>query len=380
MTAGLSATPPRVTCDDDEMLVVDGRRRFILGAYSGPDGDDPEGDLAAAGFRLLHTDLDMGALDRAHALGLWAWLSVGADDPAEAVRRYRHHPALLFWETEDEPAWTWNEAGAKWTPEVLIAAYRAIKAEDPGRPVYVNHAPTNLVETLTRYRAAADITACDVYPVIPPGIRIQYALFPDGLQSDLLNPYISQVGRYTDKMRRVAGPGRSMFMVLQGFAWEMLRDEDDRDPAMIRYPTYEETRFMAYQAVIHGAHGLIYWGLHRTPVSSPFWADLCRVVGELAALEPVLAARPRLLPVRRRYHEMGHSVDAGIELTARTVEGRTWLLAANADKNPARVTLSGLDAWRSADVVGEDRRVALVGGALTDEFAPFGVHVYELGE
>jgi hypothetical protein len=368
-----------IAIDSDGMLVIDGQRRFILGAYRGPDGADPGGELAAAGFHLLRAEPNEDALDRAQALGLWAWLSVGAD-PAAAVRRYRHHPALLFWETVDEPAWTWNEAGARHTPEALIAAYGAIRAEDPGRPVYMNHAPTNLVETLTPYRSATDITACDVYPVIPPGIRNQYALYPDGLQGDLLNPYISQVGRYTDKMRRVAGPGRPVFMVLQGFAWEMLRDENDRDPAMIRYPTHDETRFMAYQAIIHGAHGLVYWGLHRTPASSPFWADLRRVVGELAALEPALAARPRLLPVGRRYHEMGHSVDGGVEVTARTAGGRTWLLAANADKNPVRVTFSGLGAWRGAAVVGEDRRVDVAGGEMMDDFAPFGVHVYEMGE
>jgi hypothetical protein len=62
--------------------------------------------------------------------------------------------------------------------------------------------------------------------------------------------------QYADKMRQVAGPARGVWMVLQGFAWEMLR-EKQHDANMIRYPTPAETRFMAYQAIVHGATGLL---------------------------------------------------------------------------------------------------------------------------
>ena len=51
-----------------------------------------------------------------------------------------------------------------------------------------------------------------------------FALFDDGLQGDLLNPYISQVGNYVDKMLEVSEGKKPLFMVLQGFSWEMLKE------------------------------------------------------------------------------------------------------------------------------------------------------------
>src|SRR5207253_6798906 len=96
-------------------------------------------------------------------------------------------------------------------PERIIAVRKLIQSLDPNRLFYLNHSPTNLVSTLRRYNAGTDVVATDVYPVIPRGIRNQYALWPDGQQGDLLNESISQVGQYTEKMRQVAGPAKPVF-------------------------------------------------------------------------------------------------------------------------------------------------------------------------
>jgi len=278
---------------------------------------------------------------------------------------------------EDEPAWRWNSAECRVKAEDLMRSYQVIKDEDPKHLVYMNHAPTNLISTLQRYNPANDIVACDIYPVIPRGIRLSYALFPDGMQGDLLNIYISQVGEYTDKMRTVAGKGKPVFMVLQGFAWEMLREAKDREERMVQYPNYHETRFMAYNAIIHGANGIIYWGTYYTPQPSPFWTNLAAVTKELGSMQEVLAARTIDLPLTTEYQELGHSVDAGVELLAKSVKGITYLLTANADKNPAQVSLRGLREFTRATVLSEGRQVKLDQGVLTDYYAPFAVHVYK---
>lgn len=383
--------PAPVDYDRDGMLRIGGLRRFVLGAYAPPaglDADDGLRALAEAGFGLVRTRPDGAELDAAHAAGLDAWCAVGSVEGGDGagaerirgvVRRLRGHPALLFWETVDEPAWTWGGAGARVPPEPLAATYRLIRGEDPDHLVYLNHAPTSLESTLRAYAPATDITACDIYPLVPRGIRPQYALFPDGMQGDLLNTYVSQVGEYTDRVRRVAGIGRPAFMVLQGFAWEALRDESDWDGALVVYPTYAETRFMAYQAIVHGAHGLLYWGLHRTPHDSPFWQDLRRVVAELAGLHDFLSGHQEPLPLGRAYHEMGHSVDRGVEAIVRRSGDQLCVIACNADKNPARVTFTGLAGRGETRVVGEGRAARLDGDGLTDDYAPFGVHVYVLG-
>ncbi|HWQ54176.1 MAG TPA: hypothetical protein VN442_10865 [Bryobacteraceae bacterium] len=334
------------------------QRQFTVGLYSLPHVPDPWREVSEAGVNVVNAG-KAGQLDVAHEHGLGAWLATSAD-PAkirQTVAAAKNNPALLFWETEDEPTFVWKKPEAvRVSPERIIAAYRLIKSLDPQRPVYLNHSPTNLVGTLQRYNAGADIVATDVYPVIPHGIREQYALWPGGRQGDLLNTHISQVGDYTDKMRRVAGPERAVFMVLQAFAWENLRGKD-RDPRMVLYPTRSQIRFMTWQAIIHGVEGVVYWGLSSNPPGAPVWGDLKAVLAELRQYRAELAAPPSKLPLKLEYHDTGHSLDRGIEWAAR---GRL-LACVNADPNPVDVSIRGL-------------RTSVV----RERFAPFDVRLFKL--
>jgi len=378
----------QIKTDDDGMIRINGRRTFIIGSYHLPKSDSPYAELAQAGFNLVRVGAARDAFDQAQKNGLKVWYSMGAVDLnneaqskkelAGKIEPFTSLPALLFRETVDEPAWTWKKAEARVLPEPIIQAYNLAKALDPNHLLYLNHAPVNLVSTLRQYNDGTDIVACDIYPVIPHGIQPMFALFPDGVQGDVLNSTISQVGVYTDKMRGVAGPDKPVFMVLQGFAWEMLRKEEERDSSMILYPTWRQCRFMAYNAIIHGANGILYWGMSHTPQPSEFWSDLKRVTAELSRMQPVLAAKREPLALEKIYHEMGHSVDAGVEILAKNVAREIYLLAANADKNPVKVTLSGLPSAAAVQVVDENREVKVQGDKFTDFFEPFSVHVYRL--
>ena len=374
--------------DTDGMLLIDGKRTFIIGTYHLPKSKNPYQELKDAGINYLRVSAKKEQLDLANKNNLWTWISLGSINSdkvnetstriKENVRKFKDHPALLCWETVDEPAFTWNSPEARVKPEPLIETYNLIKEEDNEHLVYMNHGPVNLVSTMQKYNLGNDIVACDVYPVIPHGIRPSYAIFPDGLQGDLLNPYISQVGEYVDKMRRVAGIGKPLFMVLQGFAWEMLRKENDRDPKMIRYPTYEESRFMAYNAIIHGATGLVYWGTAYTPQPSLFWADLKRVTRELGNMQNILAAKSMNLKIDKIYHELGHSVDSGVEILIKKYNNKTYLLTANADKNSIKVTFKLPIKFTKGKVLSENRTIQIKDGELTDKYKPFDVHIYEL--
>jgi hypothetical protein len=233
---------------------------------------------------------------------------------------------------------------------------------------------------MQKYNPSQDVVAVDVYPVIPHGIKPTYALWPDGLQGDLLNPYISQVGEYVDKMKKVVNDRKPVFAVLQGFSWEMLKPEAERDTAMILYPTYEQSRFMAYDAIVHGANGILIWGTNYTPQPSKFIDDLNRVTRELAEMQDVLSVRTSKNNIRTEYHETGHSVDAGVEFITKKINGKTYLLTVNSDKNPVKVTFSGLGSFRSAKVLKEGRIVKVENGKFTEKYDPFDVHVYEFSE
>jgi len=378
----------RFRCDDDGMLVINGKRTFIIGSYHLPKTGRPFKALSGQGYNYTRVKADETELDSAHAHNLMTWIVTGsvrietcsADEEriTQLVNRYKNHPSLLCWEMEDEPAFTWNSAEPRIEKEPLIETYRLIKREDPDHPVITNHAPVNLISTLAGYNPSTDIVACDVYPVIPHGIKPGYALFPDGLQGDLLNPYISQVGEYVDKMKSVVDHSKPVFMVLQAFAWEMLKKEEDRDPAMIRYPTYKESRFMAFNAIVHGATGILYWGSNYTPRPSPFISDLNNVTLELAGMQEILAAPASETEILKKYHESGYSVDAGIEILVKKVNEKNYLITVNSDRHPQKVSLSGLDKYSYAEVLTENRTVAIEKGKLTDHYEPFDVHIYEL--
>ena len=387
--AAVNREPVRL--DADGTLRLAGRREFILGTYQPPNGPDGLRAAREAGFNLVNRPATRAAWDEAHAAGLRVWSALGSlpekgRTEAEArlretVTTLRDHPALLFWETEDEPTFVWKEPTRIRTSAAQINATAAvIRQLDPAHPLYLNQSPTNLVPTLQAYNPAADLVATDIYPVIPQGIRESYALWPDGRQGDFADNTLGQVGRYADKMRQVAGPGRAVFMVLQAFAWEMLR-EKDRNPAHVLYPTEAELRFMAWQAVVHGVNGLIWWGLSYTPADAPLWPRLRTVVKELASERDALAARPVRVPLTLRYHDTGHSLDRGLEWQARPCGpgGRELLvIAVNADPNPVHATLGGLRAASVWEPRLGGTGATLKGSSVTETFEPFGTRVWHV--
>jgi len=387
--AGCASDPAlqkQIDYADDGMLVIEGKRTFIIGSYHHPNTHRPFYELSKHGYNYTRVDADQAALDSAHAHHVMTWMVTGSIQPGnehadrerivQLVNRFKEHPSLLCWEMEDEPAFTWNTAEPRVKPEPLIETYQLIKQEDPDHLVITNHGPVNLISTLASYNRATDIVACDVYPVIPHGIKPTYALYPDGLQGDLLNPYISQVGEYTDKMKRVVENSRPVFMVLQAFAWEMLKKEE-RDTTMIKYPSYKESRFMAYNAIVHGATGILYWGRNYTPQPSPFMHDLNKVTMELAEFQDILSAKTIRMNIKKQYHELMYSVDTGVEIMIKEVGGKRYMLTVNSDKNPVKVSFLGIGSFDNAKVLKEERSISIVENQFTDYYEPFDVHIYE---
>lgn len=373
--------------DNDGMITVNGQRTMVIGTYYAPKGDRPYAELAEAGFNLVCAR-NAEEMDKAQQAGVMTWSVVGALDPAKAeesaktlvanVEKVKGHPSLAFLEMVDEPAWTWLKPEQRVSWQLLADSLKVIKEHDTKHLVYTNHAPTNLVKTLKQYNAATDIMACDIYPV-NPGAKPGFALFPDGHQGDLNNEHISQVGEYTDKMRKVTGPNRPLFMVLQAFAWEALEDEagvKEKREEKVQYPSYAQSRFMAFNALIHGANGIIYWGSFTLPNPCQAWDDIKRVTREVADLSKPLATRTVQTKIEADYHELGHSVDDGVQWMAKEEGGKLYLFTCNADKNRCKATLSGLDGWKTCTVSGENRTLPVENGTVTDSWRRFDVHVY----
>lgn len=385
-----------VTIGPGGFLVKEGKPVFVIGAYAGPQGSDPK-SVAAMGFNVLHVGADPEQWDACQQAGLMTWFSFNLDFPEkdasaqeaavrEPVEKFKDHPALLIWESVDEPAWT-DEAAekARVLPDPLIRGYRYLKSLDPHHPVYLNHAPRNTIETLRKYNQAADILCVDVYPVVPPLLAKQYAIiqppFPGGIarQTDFADTSPACVGDYVDKMRQVAYEGHPVFVVLQGFAWEGLRKKEERDPNLILYPSYKQLRFMAFQAIIHGVNGLTVWGLNYAE-DEEYLSSLSTVLHEVRDCESeILGGRIQDAPAIR-YKELGYSIDKGIECLITETPQAVTLFTANASIDPAHVRFSSLpgvfDGAQTLEVVGENCSVEITSGTFEESYEGLGVHIY----
>src|SRR5437870_129704 len=105
---------------------------------------------------------------------------------------------------------------------------------------------------------------------LPPATGGQPSV-PEQL-SDLPNKDISVVGDVTKKMVDAAG-GKPVWMTLQ-IAWSGVTPNQQRPGLVPRFPALQEERFMAYQAVVDGARGLVFFGGQLTQVMRPRDAQL----------------------------------------------------------------------------------------------------------
>ncbi|MFH1742040.1 MAG: hypothetical protein ABIH23_23810 [bacterium] len=397
LTATLNLGAETVTTvGPHQYLQANGTPLFAIACYGLPKGMEPS-EGKAMGFNLLRSGADVETLNTYQKAGLYAWVTLGGPfdmtgseqdiekkktQMKQVVAKVGNHPALIMWESIDEPAWTDDEpAKSRNGYKAMEAGYKYLRTLETNHPVYLNHAPRNTVETLRKYSTGCDIVCVDIYPIIPKGIKKMFAITPDGRQGDLPNQTPSCVGEYVDKMKKAAYPGQPVFIVLQGFSWEMLRPENERDPNLILFPTYEESRFMAWNAIIHGANGLVYWGLHYTPKDNPLVDHLSKVLNEIRDLEPIILGREPLHKPVLRYAERGSTITAGVETMLREVNGVVYMAAANTSIDPAGATFEALPEPFSTcsclEVLGENRTIAIEGNAFHDEFDGLGVHIYK---
>ncbi len=193
---------------------------------------------------------------------------------------------------------------------------------DPGHPIWQNHAPRNSLASLQRYNQMVDASGCDIYPA---------PFNHGGGHSDLKDINLTAVGAYTDRMR-IGAPGKSSWMVLQGFGWRDLREDgqEDPDPEKGRRPNFRETRFMAYDAIVHGANAILYWGTMAIEKDSRLWQDLMRIARELRALEPGIVGQPAgAEPVALADETYGSIDGQGLRLMLRKTDNDWVLIVVN---------------------------------------------------
>jgi hypothetical protein len=251
------------------------------------------------------------------------------------IKTFMNHPALLGWYIADEPT------GNNISPEQLEKIYLTVKENDPWHPVSVVFMAPFL--SSRRYINALDIVMADPYPV--PDLPV------------------TMVGDVAGQLKAEFDGKKPVWIVTQAFGGGELWS---------REPTLQEIRSMTWQSIIEGAAGIQFFvrqGLNYFPKSAATWGECGRMATEVAELIPWLLSDEEALPVE--------SYSKNIIVSSRLHNGQLIVMAVNKINEPLRtvIRINGINNTK-AGVLFENRSVAVTGGFLTDQLAPFGSMVY----
>ena len=359
----LPPAPAEICTRPDNVLLVNGTPFFPIGLWWIPPDERAVHELSCAGFNFARMAAREDLLDAAASVGMMAMATIANDPPPaedvdarrawedacrERIDSLRAHPALLGYYIVDEPLWGGHPLGP------LVDAYTFHRGLDPYHPIWLNAAPRGTVRDLAKYNRACDITGADIYPV-PEG----------GGHSELDDKTVSSVGKYTGIMRASVDDRKPVWMTLQAFSWPHLADRHAADAV---YPSWEQSRFMAYDCVLHGATGIVYWGSHY--IADPgFWDVLKRTASVLRDMSAVFVS-PTVSPspVKPSHDD--------IALLHKSCDGHHAIIAANEGKESPEATFSAPFVEGRLHVLFEDRTTTVSAGRFRDHFAPNAVHVY----
>ncbi len=359
---------------------------FPLGWYDPPSDDADLQKLADAGVNLVRCG-DRASLDRAAKCGLLGWMPLSVQQGATPELRKQiesvvDHPALSVWEGPDEIVWGFTaysglkktagiskedwyeqrpnatEYSAKQAAEILPKMREGIaliKSLDPQkRPFWMDEAVDSDLRYVRGYLNSIDTIGCNYYPVR----RGEFDL--------------RAVSAMTDRYRAV-GRGKPVWNVLQAFSWHPMVPERGR-----RYPHFDESRFMAYTSIAHGARGIFYWGSFCIDDQN-FRESLYALTSELSAIQPFLTAAPMPDVHAEVIRDLFEPAGRGVRAVARKSGDELLLILVNEDEHRhLAVDVHGLQEWNGKtlyEMYGSDE-ATVDQGDLALRMKPFEVRLY----
>ena len=293
--------------DSDPIISTNGQQLFPIGFYELPKCDADLTAMADAGINILRCG-NKKDLERISNAGMMAayYLNLAGgktENLKKQVESVMDHPALVVWEGPDEIVWTFTAASWLWrkgeravfdqkgewwkqTLEAfeyseqkaqqiipkLIEGIELVKEVDHNKhPVWINEARNSDVKFCRQYMDHIDITGCDYYPIRG---KIRDAV---------------KLGKTTERWSQT-GRGKPVWMVLQACSWSELGKPGDHHWAPEAYPTFEESRLMAYISIVYGAKGILYWGSSKEKTPEDFRQSVYAITSELSVLQPFLVA------------------------------------------------------------------------------------------
>jgi hypothetical protein len=257
-------------------------------------------------------------------------------------------------------------------PEATLQKYRAAKAADPTRPLFMTltgHFHPFFKQYNDQQRAmypqyieAADVVGYDIYPIYGWNKPEWLYLCHDA----------------TDLLVRLAGP-RPVYAWIEtskGGQWTGdLAQQKDVKP--------EHIRAEVWMSICRGATAIGYF----THIWKPQYSQFGVPEENRRALKQINEQITRLTPAilgqsSQRKVTIESSNGTKLDVMARQFNGSLYLFAVNYDERGRETVgtlrLEGLAGAVTAKVVDEDRTLQAQEGAFSDTFAPLAVHIYRL--
>ena len=374
-------------------LTINGAPAFPIGLSDPPEigalapgGQNGLDVVASAGvrvFRVVPPDRSWGALDNtvlsdvryAHRWDVEAarrsvltmvWLArlaqatqgtVYDETLRQVVAGLAPDAGLGLWKGSDEPFHNGRSASS------LAYAYQTTRGLDPAHLSFLIEAPLGTAAQLAPYSAVTDVHGVDVYPIS----------FRHPRRS------LVAVGNRTALMASITprhGVSTTLAICSSG-SW------DHRGSGGFVLPTKRQMRFMAYDAIMHGARALFFFGGDNphcfTAADAPlgwnwtYWQQLAPLIRQLAPTSPLY---PALLAPGTGIGL--HSNDAKIKVISRTTaNGQVWILAENRSSHYHRAVISGLPrGTRTVTLFPSGRTEDVTHRTIRATFGPWAVHVY----
>ncbi|HAH85778.1 MAG TPA: hypothetical protein DCL60_00235 [Armatimonadetes bacterium] len=356
----------KVTLGKEGTILVNGSPYFPITMYH-VNVEDYQ-DMSYLGFNSVESgwhnlEVIKKELDAARNAGLLCNLGLPDRGCAERlgkrenvtakVKGVKDHPALLFYHLVDEPAVSYYPT--------LEKGYNYVKELDPDHLQhcsmfnFLGH-PDFTIDAAGRTR---DIFAPDYYP---------FDCYPVTAVSEAVRVCVNSAKR--------AGWSKSIIYIGPCFEWL----------PTYRMPKPDELRLVTYLAVINGTKGLAWYsyredgfekagigyGLH-VPQAAKIKSCFKLLNSEMCRLYPAICA-----PTPAQHFQAKPA--GGLEFILKEDDNAWYLIAANTDAKSKDVTFSQQNRLAIPDgqveVFSEYRSLKMTGGAFTDSFGPYAVHVY----
>jgi hypothetical protein len=149
-------------------------------------------------------------------------------------------------------------------------------------------------------------------------------------------------------------------------------------------PTPAQVRSEVWMALIHGAKGFGYFChiftptfIEAGPLADTTMKNALSVLNhQILALAPVLNS-PTVTGV---VTVQSSNASVPVDVMVKNHGGSTYVFAAamRGDTTTGRFSVTGLSCSTSADVLDEGRSITVAGGAFSDRFEGYGVHLYKI--